>query len=52
MPGVRIGLFAFASIARELESMLGRPVDLRQAADLSFLFRDKVIREARLVHAA
>ena len=51
-PGVRTGLLGFAALARELESAIGRRVDLREAEDLSFLFRAKVLREALLVHAA
>ena len=49
---VRMGLFKFASLARELEAIIGREVDLRGPEDLSFLFRDKVVREARVLHAA
>lgn len=51
-PGTRIGLFGFAGIALELETLIGREVDLRTPEDLSFLFRDKVVRNARLLHAA
>lgn len=50
--GRRVGLVTFARIARELEALIGRNVDLREAEDLSHLFRDRVVREARLVHAA
>jgi predicted nucleotidyltransferase len=36
----------------ELSKILGRTVDLRTPADLSGYFRDEVLREARLLHAA
>ncbi len=51
-PGVRLGLLGFVAIARELEALIGRRVDLREAEDLSYLFRNKILRVARLVLAA
>jgi uncharacterized protein len=50
--GVRIGLLGVARMELELSEMLGRSVDIRTAADLSPHFRDKVVRGARLLHAA
>lgn len=52
VPNARIGMLGFAGLALELERMLGRTVDLRTPDDLSYLFRDKVLRSARLLHAA
>ncbi len=51
-PGVHIGLIGFAGLARELEAIIDRTVDLREPEDLSYLFRARLVREARLVHAA
>lgn len=50
--GVRMGLFEFMGLAIELEGMIGRKVDLRGPEDLSFLFRERVVRESRVLHAA
>lgn len=46
------GLFRLASMERELESLMGRPVDLRTYHDLSRFFRDKVVATARILYAA
>ncbi|MGH3906509.1 MAG: nucleotidyltransferase family protein [Pseudonocardiaceae bacterium] len=46
------GLFPLASMERELESMVGRPVDLRTYHDLSKLCRDDVSATARILYAA
>lgn len=46
------GFIAFAGLQLELEAITGRKVDLRTPADLSKYFRDEVLREARLIHAA
>lgn len=51
-PGMAPGLTAFAGLQMELSKMLGRTVDLKTPADLSGYFRDEVLREARLLHAA
>lgn len=51
-PGRTPGLIAFAGIALEFEQLLGRTVDLRTPADLSKYFRDAVMAEARVLHAA
>jgi predicted nucleotidyltransferase len=46
------GFIGFAGLQMELSKILGRTVDLRTPADLSGYFRDEVLREARLLHAA
>ena len=46
------GFIAFAGMQLELSAMLGRAVDLRTPAELSRYFRDEVLREAKLIHAA
>ncbi len=51
-PGVRIGLIGIANLEAELSEAIGRRVDLRTAADLSRYFRDEVLAQARLLHAA
>lgn len=51
-PGVRIGLIGIANMEAELSEAVGRRVDLRTAADLSRYFRDEVVANARLLHAA
>jgi predicted nucleotidyltransferase len=45
-PGVRVGYFAVARMARELAALLGRSVDLRTPAELHPAFREEVVREA------
>ena len=51
-PGMAPGFIGFAGLQLELSKILGRTVDLRTPADLSGRFRDEVLREARLLHAA
>ena len=46
------GFIAFAGMQLELQAIIGRRIDLRTPADLSKYFRDEVLREARLIHAA
>ncbi len=46
------GFIAFAGLQIELSRILGRNVDLKTPADLSRYFRDEVLREARVLHAA
>jgi len=43
---------AFFAMQRELADLLGRPVDLNTAEDLSPYFRDRVLDEAKVVYAA
>jgi predicted nucleotidyltransferase len=52
LPGKTPGFIAFAGLQMELSKILGRTVDLKTPADLSSYFRDEVLREARLLHAA
>ena len=48
----RVGLVKFASLSEELESLLGRRVDLVTKRGLKPRVRPHVLREARLVYAA
>ena len=41
---------AIVDMQDELSEMMGRVVDLRTEAELSRYFRDKVIKEARLIY--
>lgn len=45
------GLLAISEMEIELGRVLSRRVDLRTAADLSPLFRDEVLRSARVAYA-
>ncbi len=51
-PGRTPGLFALSAMERELESTIGRVVDLRTYYDLSRYFRDNVVATARVLYAA
>lgn len=46
-PGVRVGHFTMARLARELAAMLDHHVDLRTPAELHPAFREEVLKEAR-----
>ena len=46
------GLAQLSSMERELESLIGRPVDLRTYHDLSKFFRDEVAATAQVLYAA
>ena len=48
-PGHTPGM-AFFEFQEALHDLLGRPVDLNTPEDLSRLFRDQVLREARVVY--
>jgi hypothetical protein len=52
MPGTRISLLGIGAIELELESLLGRRVDLRTPQDLSQYFRQEVVDAARPLYAA
>ncbi len=52
LPEVAPGFIGFAGLQMELSRILGRAVDLKTPSDLSGYFRDEVLREARLLHAA
>lgn len=45
------GLLAVAAMENELSEQLGRKVDLRTPRDLSWHFRDEVVRTAELRYA-
>jgi len=45
-------LIGIAQLECELGELVGRKVDLRTPRELSRYFRDKVIAQARLLHAA
>jgi predicted nucleotidyltransferase len=49
-PQHRVGLFDMARMALELSDIVGYPVDLRTAQDLSAYFRDRVVAEARYLY--
>lgn len=46
------GLIALSGMERELSEILGRKADMRTPKDLSRYFRDEVMREAVVQHAA
>ena len=51
-PGVRIGLLKFQSLADELESLVGRKVDLVTKRGLKAWVRLEVLKDARVIYAA
>jgi uncharacterized protein len=52
LPGVRYSHFGLGGMWTELRELLGRDIDLKTPAELSVLFRDEVLREARPLYAA
>ncbi|CAB4363162.1 unannotated protein [freshwater metagenome] len=50
-PGVRLG-FALFDFERELEAVLGRPVDLLSKDTIHRLIRDAILAEAKVLYAA
>lgn len=52
LPGRTPGLLALSGMQLELSDMIGREVDLRTPLELSRYFRDEVLREAMMLHAA
>jgi len=50
-PGVRNGLFAFVRLQRELEEILGQPVDLVPKDGLKPIIRDHVINSSQVIYA-
>lgn len=52
LPGRTPGLLALSGMQIELSEIIGREVDLRTPPELSRYFRDEVLREARMLHAA
>ncbi|MHB8798996.1 MAG: nucleotidyltransferase family protein [Thermoanaerobaculia bacterium] len=51
-PGGAPGFFELGEMREELSSLVGRPVDLRTPRSISPYFRDRVLREAVLLHDA
>lgn len=51
-PGRSPGLLRLAGLELELETLVGRAVDLRTPADLSRYFRDQVSSSARVLYDA
>jgi predicted nucleotidyltransferase len=51
-PGRTPGLLGLSGMQIELSEIIGREVDLRTPPELSRYFRDEVLREARMLHAA
>jgi predicted nucleotidyltransferase len=52
LPGRAPGWIGFAGLALELERIIGRPVDLRTAADFSESIRRRVLSEAEVQYGA
>ncbi len=52
LPGRTPGLIALTGMQIELSEMIGRQVDLRTPNELSSDFRQEVLRQARMLHAA
>lgn len=51
-PGVRTGLIKFETLVEELESLVGRKVDLVTRRGLKPWVRPQAIQEARVIYAA
>ena len=51
-PGARIGLIEFESLSEELESLVGRRVDLVTKRRLKPWVRPHVLKDARIIYAA
>jgi len=51
-PGRAPGFIGLGGMILELSAIVGRRVDLRTPADLSDYYRPRILREARLLHAA
>jgi len=51
-PGRTPDMFTMVHLQSELSSLIGRRVDLRTPRELSKHFRDRVLAEARVLHAA
>jgi hypothetical protein len=52
LPGAAIGLFELWEMGEELESLLGRRVDLVPKGGLKPLIRPRILQESRLLYAA
>ena len=51
-PGVRVGILKFESLSEELETLVGRRIDLVTKRGLKAWIRPLVLKEARVVYAA
>ncbi len=51
-PAARVSLLTVGGMIFALQQLLGRPVDVVSEGELSPLFRNRVLRSARLLHAA
>lgn len=51
LPGRRVSLFDIGGMMTELSEQLGIQVDIRTPRDLSPLFREQVLKEARTIYA-
>lgn len=51
-PEARVGIVKFESLSEELQSLVGRPVDLVTKSGLKARMRAQILHEARLVYAA
>lgn len=52
LPGRKPGLFGLVDFQEQLQSLLGRKVDLAEPEQLKWVIRDRVLQEARVVYAA
>lgn len=52
LPSRTPGLLALSGMQIELSELIGREVDLRTPFELSRYFREDVLRDARMLHAA
>lgn len=52
LPGRVPSLLRFAGMQLELQAMIGRDVQLATPAMLSHRFREQVLKESRMLHAA
>lgn len=50
-PGARVGLFRFFDLQSELETLLGRKVDLVSKNGLKSVIRDDVLNSAEVIYA-
>ncbi len=50
-PEAKIGLLEFAGLQRELEEVIGRPVDLVSKRGLKPIIRDEVLGSAQVLYA-
>jgi len=51
-PEAEVGFLALARMQRELEALLGRPVDLVPRAGLKPVIREEILKSERLLYAS